>query len=178
MPDKEETRPPARFKVVDKRISARPDTPASPPDVSGSPLVGDSVPPETTPAPSDPVPLRPQPPGRPEQPASRPGSPKAESSEDDLWTPEQEAEARRFTDEIGQRAALEWVVNSSVTLANVAGVKLDLGQVAEASLAIDAFAAIVEKLGPRLGEVEALLRQTLAQLQLAYAERAVAPKQP
>jgi Domain of unknown function (DUF1844) len=40
----------------------------------------------------------------------------------------------------------------------------------EARIAIDALAAVVERLGPRLGEAETPLRQALNQLQLAYVE--------
>lgn len=77
--------------------------------------------------------------------------------------------------QIAETPSLEWVVNTAVTLANVAGTKLDLGATADAQLAIDALAALVNGLGPRLQQVETPLRQTLAQLQMAYAERAVPP---
>jgi len=40
----------------------------------------------------------------------------------------------------------------------------------DARIAIDALAAVVERLGSRLGEAEAPLRQALNQLQLAYVE--------
>ncbi len=77
--------------------------------------------------------------------------------------------------QIAETPSLEWVVNTAVTLANVAGTKLDLGATADAQLAIDALAALVNGLGPRLQQVETPLRQTLAQLQMAYAERATPP---
>lgn len=77
--------------------------------------------------------------------------------------------------QIAETPSLEWVVNTAVTLANVAGTKLDLGATADAQLAIDALAALVNALGPRLQQVETPLRQTLAQLQMAYAERAAPP---
>jgi hypothetical protein len=67
--------------------------------------------------------------------------------------------------------ALDWVLNLAVTLANVAGAKLDRGQVQDSQIAIEALSGIIEKTGPRLGEAEQPLRQTLAQLQLAYAQR-------
>ena len=41
----------------------------------------------------------------------------------------------------------------------------------EAKLAIDAMAAIVEGLGPRLGEDYPSLQEALAQLRLAYVQR-------
>jgi hypothetical protein len=68
------------------------------------------------------------------------------------------------------------VVNTAITLANVAGTKLDLGAVADAQLAIDALGGVLDAVGTRLQGAEAPLRQTLAQLRVAYAER-VAPPQ-
>lgn len=44
----------------------------------------------------------------------------------------------------------------------------------EARIAIDAFAAVVEALGSRLGQGEAPLRQALNQIQLAYVEASTA----
>jgi hypothetical protein len=40
----------------------------------------------------------------------------------------------------------------------------------DARTAIDALAAVVERLGPRLGEAEPALRQALNQLQMAFVE--------
>ena len=40
----------------------------------------------------------------------------------------------------------------------------------EAQLAIDAFGAVVEGLGPRLGEDESTLRDALAQIRLAFVQ--------
>ena len=139
-----------RPKVVDKRISARPpgETKQTAEATVGS--VPEPPPPET-----DPVP----PAGHaPEAPGER------------VWTPEQEAEARRLAEEIANTPSLEWVVNTAATLGNVAGAKLDLGAAADASLAIDALAAIVNGVGPRLQGAERPLRQLLAELQLAYAQ--------
>jgi hypothetical protein len=165
--NEEEERPkPNPFRVVDKRISARP----SGEEAEASPSSADVAPPSQ--------PQTDQSPPRPAQPATPPVEAPQAAGEEPIWTPEQEAEAQRFLQEIAQRPSLEWVVNSAVTLANVAGTKLDLGQTADAELAIDALAALAEKLGPRLGQAEAPLRQTLAQLQLAYANRAAGVVQP
>jgi hypothetical protein len=165
--NEEEERPkPNPFRVVDKRISARP----SGEETEASPSSAEVAPP--------PQPQTDQSPPRPAQPATPPVEAPQAAGEEPIWTPEQEAEAQRFLQEIAQRPSLEWVVNSAVTLANVAGTKLDLGQTADAELAIDALAALAEKLGPRLGQAEAPLRQTLAQLQLAYANRAAGVVQP
>ena len=171
MSDEEPKRPPGEFRVVDKRISARTETadptpPAPEPESASAPPpaeAAETAPPETAP---------------PEAPAPAAAGPGPGAGADEgIWTPEQEAEAQRFVQEIAQRPSLEWVVNTAVTLANVAGTKLDLGHVADAQLAIDALAALVDKLGGRLDQAEAPLRQTLAQLQLAFAQRAV-PKVP
>jgi hypothetical protein len=43
--------------------------------------------------------------------------------------------------------------------------------VQESKVAIDAMGAIVETLGPRLGEDEQSLRDALTQLRLAYVQR-------
>lgn len=165
MSDEEREQPrKSEFRVVDKRISARGDSPPpQPPPEPAEPPVEAEVPLETS---------------TPEPPAGEVPGPPASGPQEQVWTPEQEAEARAFVEEIAQRPSLEWVVNTAVTLANVAGTKLDLGQAADAQLAIDALAALVEKLGSRLEQTEAPLKQTLAQLQLAYAQRAMQPPPP
>jgi hypothetical protein len=167
MSNEEERKQKPEFRVVDKRISARGDSPPDPPAPAPSPSEEPSPPPATEPEPA------PEPPAE-ASPGAAPGPGPAPGGEQ-VWTPEQEAEARAFVEEISQRPSVEWVVNAAATLANVAGTKIDLGQTADAQLAIDALAAIVEKLGPRLDQAEAPLRQVLAQLQLAYTQRATQP---
>lgn len=169
MGDEEERKQKPEFRVVDKRISARGDSPADAPAPEPPPTEEPSPPPvsEPEPAPEPPV----------EAADAVPGPGPAAAGEQ-VWTPEQEAEARAFVEEISKRPSVEWVVNAAATLANVAGTKIDLGQTADAQLAIDALAAVVEKLGPRLDQAEAPLRQVLAQLQLAYTQRAAQPPQP
>lgn len=83
-----------------------------------------------------------------------------------------------MSEEMAQIPSLEWVVNVAVTLANAAGTKLNAGLRDDSGLAIDALAAIVEKVGPQMGEAEAPLRQTLAQLQMAYAQVTSKPDGP
>jgi hypothetical protein len=95
-----------------------------------------------------------------------------------VWTPEQEAEAKKMAQEIAQTPSFEWVVNAAVTLANVAATKLELGAGEDAQLAIDALAGLINSVGPRLEQAESPLRQTLAQLQLAYAQRLTGPAAP
>jgi hypothetical protein len=164
-PREEEQGERPRPKVVDKRISARPATApdatapdATAPDATAAVTVG-SVPEIPEPAaaggPGEPLP--------PDQPAGR------------VWTPEEEAEARKVAEEIARTPSIEWVINTAATLGNVAGTKLDLGATADAQLAIDALAGLVNSVGPRLQGAEKPLRQLLAELQLAYAQRAAPP---
>lgn len=51
-------------------------------------------------------------------------------------------------------------------------------RLADARMAIDALAAVVERLGTRLGEAEQPLRQTLNQLQLAFVNASNAAAVP
>jgi hypothetical protein len=151
-----------RPKVVDKRISSRP---ASPEPVRTAEATVGSIP-------EPPEPATPEP-ATPEQP--KPGAPPGQR----VWTPEEEAEARRVAEEIARTPSIEWVINTAATLGNVAGTKLDLGEVADAQLAIDALAGIVNSVGSRLQGAERPVRQLLAELQLAYAQRAAsAPPTP
>ena len=92
-----------------------------------------------------------------------------------MWTPEEEAEARAMAQEIAERPSIDWVVNAAVTLANVAATKIQIGDPADAQLAIDSLDGVLKAAAGRLQDAEAPLRQTLAQLQLAYAERMAAP---
>lgn len=84
---------------------------------------------------------------------------------------------RRVAKQIAETSSYEWVVNTAITLANVAGTKLDMDAAADAKLAIDALAALLNGVGDRLQEAEAPLRQTLAQLQMAYAQAVAPPPQ-
>lgn len=80
-----------------------------------------------------------------------------------------------MAEEIAGTPSLDWVVQTAVTLANVAGTKIQLGATADAQLAIDALAGLIDATGARLEDAEAPLRQTLGQLQMMYAERAAPP---
>lgn len=152
-----------RPRVVDKRISARSPSESAPPEPQA-----EAPPPEEPPPPGDPT----APVGGPE-PAS--AAPSTAPDEPPVWTPQQEEEARRIAEEIVRTPGLDWVVNTAVTLANVSATKLEFGSAADAQITIDAFAALLDALGPRLEDAQAPLRQTLAQLQLAYAQRIAAP---
>jgi hypothetical protein len=150
MSDKEDERPP--IVIVDKRISA------------GGAHASESSAPTEAPAPAPPV------------------QEEESTTEGHIWTPETAAgeapsnteaeEARRIAQQIVEVPSEEWIVNVAVTLANVAGAKLDAGRLDDAQPAIDALAGLVNAVGARLGSAETPLRQTLAQLQMVYAQRA------
>ncbi|MDQ4144084.1 MAG: hypothetical protein M3198_10140 [Actinomycetota bacterium] len=77
--------------------------------------------------------------------------------------------------ELAERPSSDWVLNIAVTLANVAGAKIEVGVPEDARLAIDTLEAIVNSVATQLGGAEAPLRQTLAQLQIAYAQSVQPP---
>ena len=178
-----------RPRIIDKRVSARPAGGTNPPTEPTSRSAPSEAAPPPEPDSSSPVgtpSVEAPPPGSPPATeAPEPGSGSTTSPEesgstsvqgpgDEVWTPEQEAQAQQLAREIAERPSEDWVLNIAITLANVAGAKLDLGVPEDARLAIDSLEAIVNGVGDRLGEAQAPLRQTLAQLQLAYAQ-AVAP---
>ncbi|MBA3349633.1 MAG: hypothetical protein H0T12_03660 [Actinobacteria bacterium] len=169
----------SRPRIVDKRVSAR-----RPQDAPPSPRIDQAAGRDPTQGPDRPSVAEPsgavQPPSAPPQAPPQPptgGPPTGDGGAERIWTPEEEAEAQRIAQEIAARPSLEWVVNVAVTLANVAGTKLDQGDATDARLAIDALAGIVNGAGTSLGDAENPLRQTLAQLQLAYAQ-AMGPPTP
>ena len=92
-----------------------------------------------------------------------------------MWTPEREAEAQAIAEELSRVPAIDWVANAAITLANVAAAKIQMGQASDAEFAIDALAALIDGMGARFGEAEAPLRQTLAQLRMAYAQAIMPP---
>ena len=158
--DEDQARPGPR--VVDRRISSRPPGDRAPrvdpdPDPAPIPAPEDASPPQAEAAPP------------PEVEAASAGEPA-----EPIWTPEQEAEAQRMVEQISKVSSRDWVADAAIRLANVAGVKLDGGDPAEAQLAIDALAGLLNSVGQHLGEAEAPLRQMLTQLQMAFAQ-GVAP---
>jgi hypothetical protein len=174
---------PRKPRVVDKRISARAAAgdaaQESPPQETEPQEAPEPPPPPQEPAVAEPA--APQAPAAGEPPAvsaeGRGDRPRADGDQK-VWTPQQEAEAARMAQEIAETPSFEWVVNTAVTLANVAATKLELGAGGDAQLAIDALAGILTSVGSRLEQAESPLRQTLAQLQLAYAERLTNPPSP
>lgn len=172
MEDEQEHKERRRPRVVDKRVSARsqdePLTETGPPGREPPQVPDDAQAKAAIHVPTDTEDR-----DRSDGPAETP-APRGEQ----VWTPQQEEEMRQVAKQIAETPSLEWVVNTAVTLANVAGTKLDLGAVADAQTAIDALAALVNGLGPRLAQAEAPLRQTLAQLQMAYADAIAPPAGP
>jgi hypothetical protein len=69
----------------------------------------------------------------------------------------------------------DFLLSTAVTLASLAYGKLASGELPEARLAIDALAALMPLLD---GDAKRDLGQTLANLQLAYADAVTAPVQP
>ena len=157
-PEEEREEERARPRVVDKRVSSGGHNPTPRPTPPS---------PEPTPAPA-PTPSA----ETPDRPAAGPGR---AGGEQPVWTPEEEAQARAMAQEIAERPSIDWVVNAAVTLANVAATKIQIGDPADAQLAIDSLDGLLKSAAGRLQDAEAPLKQTLAQLQLAYAERVAAP---
>lgn len=162
--DEDQARP--RPRVVDRRISSRPPgdrasraEPAPDPAPAPTPEVS-AVPPQAEATPTPEVGAAPGTAGDPAEP---------------IWTPEQEAEAQRMVEQISKVSSRDWIADAAIRLANVAGVKLDGGDPAEAQLAIDALAGLLSSVGQHLGEAEAPLRQMLAQLQMAFAQGVAPP---
>lgn len=187
MPDdreEEERAERPRPRIVDKRRSARASTSPSRESSTGpTPGVGDGPSPSTQePAqaaqpsqPSQPpesVPAGSQAPPPPSTASDAPvqEAPPGGPGEERVWTPEEEEAAQQMARELAERPSADWVLNVAVTLANVAGAKIQLGVPEDARLAIDTLEAIVNGVAAQLEGAEAPLRQTLAQLQMAYAQ--------
>jgi hypothetical protein len=100
-----------------------------------------------------------------------------------LWTPggegegpasaeqqELAAELAAMQDELAKTPAAVVVANHAVGLFQLAAIHLNQRppNLEDGRLAIDAFAALVEGLGPRLGEDHGSLVDALTQLRLAY----------
>jgi hypothetical protein len=162
--NEEQERP--RPRVVDKRVGARPPAEAQ----SSAPQ---DVAPEKSPieAPAASTAGEPPPQVVDEPPDAPPSGP-------EVWTPEQEEQARRVAEELARVPSKDLVVSFAMNFVEVASVKLETGDLAGAQMAIDAFGGIVNGVGARLGDAEGPMRSVLAQLQMAYAQRATPPPQP
>ncbi len=92
---------------------------------------------------------------------------------DDELTPEEMAEEMEAVrEQLSRTPAAAVVANHCFGLFELAALHLSLQppQIEEASLAIDAMAALVEGLGDRLGEHRGQLNEALAQLRLAFVQ--------
>lgn len=93
--------------------------------------------------------------------------------DDEELTPEQmAAEMEAVREQLSNTPAAAVVANHCFGLFELAALHLSLQppQISEASLAIDAMAALVEGLGERLGEHRGQLNEALAQLRLAFVQ--------
>lgn len=120
------------------------------------------------------------------QPSSGPAGPPAggpdEPSFEDL-TPEQQAQVEDMSRQMEAAQARMLAMPAGVVVGQQAlqfyelaalYLSQDPPRLAEARMAIDALAAVAEKLGDRLGEAEQPLRQALNQLQMAFVQVAKA----
>lgn len=175
----EEQQEPRRPRVVDKRISARPPVREAPArEAPGRPADTEA------PAAEQPVATAVGKSGGTE--AQEPVGTAASGPVDaatpasgQVWTPKQQEAAEKLAKQILETPAETWVLNVAMTLLDVAGVKLDGGDPAGSSLAIDALAALAGEVGPRLGEAGTALNRAVSDLRMAYAERvAASPQEP
>jgi hypothetical protein len=117
--------------------------------------------------------------GEHEVPADRPGAAQPGGFDPDDLDDEQRAQLEAMAEEMAQvRAQLLQVPAATVVANHVMGL-YELAAIhlsnqppnlAEGRVAIDAMAAVVERLEGRLGENEPVLRDALAQLQLAFVQ--------
>jgi hypothetical protein len=126
--------------------------------------------------PSGEHPVGPEPDGPRSGPAT--SSDEGAPSLEDL-TPEQRAQAEEMARQMDEARARMLEMPSGVVIGQQAlqfyelaalYLSQDTPRLADAQTAIDAFAAVVEQLGSRLGEAEDPLRQALNQIRLAYVE--------
>ncbi|MGH9224655.1 MAG: hypothetical protein ACRD2W_12955 [Acidimicrobiales bacterium] len=95
---------------------------------------------------------------------------------DDLSEPTEEELAAHFAavqQQLLATPASVVIANHCIGLFQLAVLHLeqDPPNLSDAKLAIDGMAAVVETLGPRLGEEEPPMREALTQLRLAYVQR-------
>ncbi len=112
---------------------------------------------------------REEPPAQPDAAASPGAAPGAERELSEEEVAARMAEVQR---ELLEAPAALVVTNHCVGLFQLAALHLEAQppKLSEAELAIDALAAIVERLGPRLGAEERPLQEALTNLRLAFVE--------
>ena len=107
-----------------------------------------------------------------ERPVDRPAPSEPEPSVGPEPTDEELAQLAELQRQLLNVPAAVVVANHAIGLFQLGALHLNQEQpnLEQAQVAIDALAAIVERLGSRLGEHEDVLRDALAQLQMAYVQ--------
>ena len=118
---------------------------------------------------------RPIPRDEPGAPASAPsGQPggQAGGGEDDVSEEQLRAELRAMQEQMLRTPAAIVIANHCIGLVELAALHLgqDPPNLADAQIAIDALAGIVDAVGPRMGDNGPALRQALNQMRMAYIE--------
>jgi hypothetical protein len=117
--------------------------------------------------PSGERPIPSDPPGPSPSPAAPPAGSADEPSEEEL-----QAEFLAMQEQMLRTPAAIVVANHCIGLIELAALHLgqDPAHLADASVAIDALAGVLDAVGRRLGENEAPLRQALNQMRMAFIE--------
>jgi len=91
---------------------------------------------------------------------------------DEYGEEEMRAEMMAMQEQLLRTPAAVVVANHGIAMLELAAVHLgqEPPQLADASVAIDALAGLLDAVGPRMGENEAPLRQALHQLRMAFVE--------
>jgi hypothetical protein len=108
-----------------------------------------------------------------DEPAAAPPAGRQSPDEDlDYSEEELQAELRAMQEQMLRTPAVVVVANHCIGLIELAALHLgqDPPNLADAAVAIDALAGILDALGPRLADNEAPLRQALTQMRMAFVE--------
>jgi hypothetical protein len=110
----------------------------------------------------------------PREEAAAASQPPMEPYEDDAEPMDEEmrAELQAMQEQMLRTPATVVVANHCIGLIELAALHLgqDPPHLADAQVAIDALAGVLDALGPRMGENEAPLRQALTQMRMAFVE--------
>lgn len=114
----------------------------------------------------------PEPEPQPTGPADMPPDLEDLSPEDRARLEQMQAEMAQVREQLLGAPASVVIANHAMGIYELAAIHLtaDAPKLSDASLAIDALAALVDGLGDRLGEPSQTLREALAQLRAAYLE--------
>jgi len=106
------------------------------------------------------------------EPAEARRAPAPDLGDDEISEEELAAEMAEVQRQLLDVPAAVVIANHCIGIFQLAALHLNQPEpkLEEAQLAIDALAAVVEGLGPRLGEHEEPLRDALAQIRLAYVQ--------